>query len=374
MLSSSVDTEITSANQGTVRKGDKVTIETFLDSCLDSDVESLRVTQSSGGSWASQVQRRRITKTFTSNTRVKRERYLGKLTNTGKDAFGWARIVKMCPPDTVPPACPVNTSNVCSEAQLQAWKDDSVFSWETELIDLVERYRPAGMSPLEGISDGTRIGLWVQNDAMDMPPYLSPSNAFDTTAEESALEARLASAAPGSLNYPTVFKAALEVAGCGTGPCGQLQWIRAMFAGHNLLKNVAGLMRNTAGCTSDMHQKAWVKHSPNDQTAEDICKYYIARENEDASLKVHHEVLNSKYTIWKKIYTNIGSHRPACYDNGNTIGSVYHMFAFGIVDYYSSGSALEAANIFEKLSQLKVGNNDPVYRALNDMQARIFMR
>lgn len=146
-----------------------------------------------------------------------------------------------------------------------------------------------------------------------------------------------------------------------------------MLTGHNVLKNAASLMRHTAGCTPDIYSQAWIDHPPSSKSADDMCRVYSGPET-DSIVVANKEVLNSKFTLWKNIAKAIGSYRPSCYDNGNSLGPAYHMFAFGLINFYSSSLLTYPANFKEKRDQIAVGNNDPVYRALNDMQAEAFVR
>lgn len=320
------------------------------------------------------MQRKKVSTEFLSNTSddERGEKYAGKILNTGKDAFGWATIKKICPPDTQVLACPADTSNRCSTDAFNTWKAEKADVWEEQLATLIADHYP--ILPLVNLIEGLQLIDWIQLDAMTQAPYLYPAPVgFSTQAEEEAVASIVATRSPGSLTMPDLMRIAFTVVGCGDTRCSGEQWIKAMLSGHNVLKNAASLMRNTGGCTPNIYNNAWVKHAPNAQTPEDICTFYSQRET-DWIIKANRKVLNSKFTDWKNVARAIGSVRPSCYDNGNTLGPAYHLFALGVVHFYSSGLATYPANFYEKQAQIGVGNNDPVYKALNDLQADAITR
>lgn len=119
-----------------------------------------------------------------------------------------------------------------------------------------------------------------------------------------------------------------------------------------------------------MFHKAWVQHVPNERSTEDLCTRY-GKGMPDEKLRLR---LNQKFGIAKAIAQAITNPRPACYDNGNGLGPSYHIFAFGLVHWYSQGFANPIANFKEKKAQEGVGNDDRVYRRLNDMMADALLR
>lgn len=360
--------------RGVIRNGDKVTFESFLDSCTDSDIESLNIDQFSGGSWATEVQRQKVSSVLISNTTdsVAGDKYTGKIINRDRDAFGWTTVKKICPPDTEVLACPTDTTNRCSTAAFDAWKSEKADVWEEQLAVLIADHYPR--LPFVNLVEGLQLVSWIQKDTMTEPPYLDPAPVgFSTKPEEEAFTGILAQRSPGSMTFPDLLQVAFDVVGCADTRCSGEQWLKAMLTGHNALKNVASLMRNTGGCSPDIFNNAWVKHAPNAQTAEDICTFYSQAEN-DWMIKANRIALNSKFSEWKSVAKSLANVRPTCYDNGNTLGPAYHLFAFGIVHFYSSGLLTYPANFKEKEAQIGVGNNDPVYRALNDLQADGLMK
>lgn len=348
--------------------GDTMTIESFLSSCPDPDAEVITLEQQSGGVHTIGRQDEVFEVGFTSTTGDMYDQYFGKLTNSGKKAFGWARLKKLCPPDTEPLACVEDTTDRCNTGQYNDWLSKTE-SWEDQLFELFSQHYPLVSAPR--LVEGPQVALWIIKDAMVSPPYLEPAPvSFSTVDEEEELERIYASQLPGSLSPPALVQIAFDVVGCGGSRCSHEQWYKAMLAGHNVLKNAASLIRNTGPCSPDMFQQAWVKHVPNEKSADDICDWYGRRAWEQKSRKR----LNEKFATAKNIARALENPRPACFDNGNALGPSYHMFGFALIHLYSSGYANPVANWWEKKAQVGVGNNDRVYRRLNDMQADALLR
>jgi len=356
---------------GPAYKGDEVTIESFLSSCEDPDVEIVTLQQQSGGVKTNTHQDEVIESEFTSLT-SSFDQYFGKLTNTGKKAYGWARVSKICPVDTQVLSCPPSTADNCSQSQFQGWVNKTKI-WEEQLATVYADHYPllGDINIPIRVTEGLMMIPWIQNDAKEKPPYLAPAPvSYSTAQEEEELERIYASQPPGSLSPPDLVQLALEVVGCGGSRCSSEQWYKANLAGHNVLKNAAHLIRHTGPCTPDMQNGAWIPHAPNEKSATDLCNWYGKRFQDEK----HRVRLNQKFTIAKNIARAIENPRPSCYDNANGLGPSYHMFAFGLVHWYSGGFANPIANFYEKKAQEGVGNNDRVYRRLNDMQADALLK
>jgi len=353
-------------------QGDKVVIESYLDSCADQDIEKVRLEQQSGGVAETTVQRQKVETKFVSAT-SSFDQYFGKIINTGKGVFGWAKVKAICPPDTEVLSCPAVTSDRCTPAQLETWKSQEVDTLETNLATLIADHYPIiATTNLVRVVESLPVADWIQNDAMESPPHLVPAPiSVSTAAEEDGFEQIVASYSAGSLSLVDLMRIAFEVVGCGGKRCSDEQWLKAMLVGHNVLKNTASLIRNTGGCTPDIYSRGWVRHAPTGNSPKDLCDYYQG----PAPTEEIRKWLNSKFSRAKEVAKAIKVLRPNCYDNGNTLGPAYHLFAFGLVHYYSSGLATYPANFFEKQAQDEVGNeNDRVYKMLNDMQAEALVK
>lgn len=356
---------------GPVKAGDKVVFEAYLDACQDADTEVLRIRQASNlVEQALSTQRTQTKLGFTAGRDG--DTYSGWLSgNTQGDAAGWARIHRICPADTTPLACPADVSDRCAldAAAKQAWLT-RIEQWKQELRAQLAKSMPVS-HPVNPVAAWRMTG-WIQNDAMSSPPAAEAApSGVDVSSVEAALETSLASAGAGTLTPAELLRRALTAAGCTNHetPCTPGQYYKAMLVGHNVLKNVASTIRNTNYCL-DGSRSDWSDITSLGSTLpERLCGFYFYGSSEWQRTFIRN------LPRARAITANLANPRPSCYDNSNWQGPHYHMFALGLVDYYSYGTLTALAAHEEYKAQVKAnagGQVDWAYFDWNTSQAQAF--
>jgi len=376
-----------------IYKGDEVVFKAELDSCPDSppdnDNEAIRIKQKSNALiQSSAVQGREIT--IKHNANANNETHEGFISNARGDAWGWTRMSYACPPlSTLEPLqCP--KSDFSCPSGNAAWQK-LVKSWQDALISIgAQGYVGAPFPDFVYLGQAHDMMDWITNDAVKQPPYFYPGPfRYSTAAAEAALEKSIL-AEPGKVDLPKVFELALRAAGCKNAPrkaCSAKQWVTALYAGHDLLKNAASLIRRTGPCMTQHVPDSWLRsriertsiddfiyhpHGPTANPREDareICENWYNTFQADQE---NRDFLRLKLAAYKAIARKLVNPRPACADNGNALGVYYHFFAMGLVDYYSQNLLGGPAASAESLAQLLSGNYDPIYATWNDSFAIAF--
>ncbi|HYO66427.1 MAG TPA: hypothetical protein VEU33_10120 [Archangium sp.] len=104
--------------------------------------------------------------------------------------------------------------------------------------------------------------------------------------------------------------------------------------------------------------------------AERICGFYFKGSSFEWQRKLVRNLPKAR-----AITANLANPRPSCYDNSNWQGPHYHMFALGLVDYYSYATLTALAAHEEYKEQVKAnagGQVDWAYFDWNTSQAQAF--
>jgi len=201
---------------------------------------------------------------------------------------------------------------------------------------------------------------------------------------ETTLENLLSQQPPGSVDWAKTMELATKAAGCRVnGPCTHTKWRLALFAGHNVLKNVAGLRRIITPCpSSNSDTFASVLSDTYDtyggdteRYARDLCDAYSGQ-NTDRVKEWKRTFHQTKYRKYRRIYDSYVKVRPPCFDTGNNEGPYYHMFAIGIINHYGGALASTGASEVEIIAQMWDSNGrdyDTPYYEMNRAQNRAFI-
>jgi len=348
--------------------GDTVTVEAYLNACNDPDAEALRLRQFSTATTQAITTPSDERKLFSFKAGVKDERYQGWLVNTSGSVLGWARIKSVCPADLTPPTgCPDSPSDACGLGDIGSFREE-MFAYKHALAEQVAINRP---DIVPDLLQAINLRGWITNDTMSQPPsHLPAPVGQDTTAVEAALETALAAPGAGPLDSVGVWRAAMNAAGCNPDTrCTQTQYLQAIIAGHNVLKNAANSVRNANPSCGAHGSAAWVTTGIGDTPEKRLCEYFSAV----GTPQWQRDALR-KLPTSRKILANLAPLRPYCFDNGNVLGPHYHLFAMAVIDYYTNSTATTAAAMVEFAAQVAVQHKyDWPYLETNLAQANAFV-
>jgi len=303
-------------------------------------------------------------------------------TTDPRKARAWAAVTRVCPAASLLEPlgqCP-GLVDKCSADEKEQYTD-LIADEEAALRVTLNRLRPS--LPLPGNTvDGIKVAIsgWLGDTASKRPPFITqtPLDIGKLYQTEKRLEELLATQASGSVNMARAVELAAEAAGC-RARCSHRTWRLALFAGHNVLKNVASLQRQITPCenTTVNDTGSWLPYTYEGDKisdyAENLCKAYSAPDGERVQ-EWNRSLLQQKYRKYKLILEALEPVRPGCFDTGNHIGPYYHLFAMGIINHYGGPVAASLAAVTEFGAQLIKKDEgksfDWPYALLNSVQNR----